>query len=568
MKRAIWVILCIMLGTIFINYINQEPTSSIYKSGNNSEQISILLNDIASTANAKEVTVLVNQEIVKEEMLSCYVSDNLVVMMPISMLRDFLGCRVRMLSDNSILVEQGITRVNLRLNSNQAMVNNSIIELRENVREEQGIVYVPVEDIATYLHVDCSYSVLENTLTMNQLVYEEVLPEQYDMRTEGMTSPVRDQGIFGTCWAFAALSALETVTLPGEPIIYSVDHMSMLSGFNIENLTGGDYTMAIAYLAGWKGPVLEEDDPYGDSETNEKAKVQKHLEEAVFINSKDYEAIKHHVYKYGGVQSSIYMELELQEQNRDSGYYNAENSAYYYTGEDACNHDVVIVGWDDNYPKENFANQPEANGAFICKNSWGDKFGDGGYIYISYYDSKIGTTNVSYTKLENTDNFDHNYQSDMLGWVGQLGFDSSNAYFANVYKTKGKESLTAVSFYATAPDTSYKVYVVPEYKNTDSMSDKFLVAEGSFEYGGYYTVRLDDPVTLAEAGKFAVIVYINTPNTMRPVAIEYSADARTSTADIADGEGYISLYGKSWTSVEKNQNANVCLKAFTNDMED
>lgn len=567
MKKAIFVILCIMLGTIFINYINQEPTYRIYKEGDNVEQISVLLNDISTATNTSGVKVVVNQEQVSEDMLSCYVSDRLVVMMPITMLRDYLDCRIRMYADDSILVERGITRVILQMDSNVAEVNSSTITMRETVREESGIVYVPVEDIASYLHVDCSYSVLDNTLTMNQLVYEEVLPEQYDMRAEGMVSPVRDQGIFGTCWAFAALAALETTLLPAEPFIYSVDHMSMLSGFNIENLNGGDYTMTLAYLASWKGPVLESDDPYGDSETNENAKEVKHLEEAVFVNSKDYEAIKRYVYKYGGVQSSIYMELELQDGKSESGFYNAKESAYYYTGENACNHDVVIVGWDDNYPKEKFAKQPEADGAFICKNSWGTGFGDAGYIYISYYDSKIGTTNVAYTKLENTDNFDHNYQSDLLGWVGQLGFDSSNAYFANVFETKGKEELAAVSFYATDANTSYKVYVVPEYQNKASMDKRFMVAEGSFDHGGYYTVRLDDPVALNNAGKFAVVVYINTPGSERPVAIEYAADARTSTANIRDGEGYISLYGESWTRVEDSQSANVCLKAFTNDME-
>ena len=32
---------------------------------------------------------------------------------------------------------------------------------------------------------------------------------------------------------------------------------------------GGEYTMGMAYLAAWKGPVYEKDDPYGDNQTNE-----------------------------------------------------------------------------------------------------------------------------------------------------------------------------------------------------------------------------------------------------------------------------------------------------------
>lgn len=61
-------------------------------------------------------------------------------------------------------------------------------------------------------------------------------------------------------------------------------------------------------------------------------------------------------------------------------------------------HDVVVVGWDDNFPKENFTIQPEGDGAFICKNSWGEEFGDDGYFYVSYYDTKICRKSVVYTQ--------------------------------------------------------------------------------------------------------------------------------------------------------------------------
>ena len=34
--------------------------------------------------------------------------------------------------------------------------------------------------------------------------------------------------------------------------------------------------------------------------------------------------------------------------------YNKETKAYCYMGQEKPNHDVVIIGWDDNYSKENF----------------------------------------------------------------------------------------------------------------------------------------------------------------------------------------------------------------------
>ena len=43
----------------------------------------------------------------------------------------------------------------------------------------------------------------------------------------------------------------------------SADHMSIHNSFGISQNSGGDYSMAMAYLLAWQGPVSEEDDPMG-----------------------------------------------------------------------------------------------------------------------------------------------------------------------------------------------------------------------------------------------------------------------------------------------------------------
>lgn len=68
---------------------------------------------------------------------------------------------------------------------------------------------------------------------------------------------MRNQGSYGTCWSFAALGALESSLLPEESEQYSVDHMTLCNGFNMTQNDGGEYTMGMAYLAAWKGPVYE-----------------------------------------------------------------------------------------------------------------------------------------------------------------------------------------------------------------------------------------------------------------------------------------------------------------------
>ena len=63
--------------------------------------------------------------------------------------------------------------------------------------------------------------------------------------------------------------------------------------------------------------------------------------------------------------------------------------------------------------------------------------------------------------------------------------------------------------------------------------------------------------------KFAVVLYITTPGSVHPMAVEYAADEVTEHVDLSDGEGYISAMGKKWESAEKDQNCNLCLKVYS-----
>ena len=60
-----------------------------------------------------------------------------------------------------------------------------------------------------------------------------------------------------------------------------------------------------------------------------------------------------------------------------------------------------------------------------------------------------------------------------------------------------------------------------------------------------------------------MILYVSTPGSDKPLAIEYRADEFTKTVDITDGEGYISLMGNRWESLEETQSSNLCLKVYS-----
>lgn len=389
------------------------------------------------------------------------------------------------------------------------------------------------------------------------------LPSAYDYRKTGRAPQIGNQGSLGTCWAFASLKALESSLLPGKSLELSVDHMTLHNSFSMSQDAGGEYTMSMAYLLAWQGPVLESEDPYGDGYSPDGLKPCLHVQDIQILPAKDYEAIKQAVYRYGGVQSSLY--TSMRNYQSESVYYNRTTNSYCYIGDEKPNHDSVIIGWDDNYSKDNFNMGLEGDGAFICTNSWGEDFGDQGYFYVSYYDTNIGVHNIVYTGVEPADNYDHNYQSDLCGWVGQIGYGRDSAWFANAYTAGKGENLEAAGFYATDQNTDYELYVARHLgENADqTFGQRVKVAEGRLRYAGFYTIPLDQKIVLDDGEKFAIIVKITTPGTVHPVAIEYDAGNGMAEIDLSDGEGYLSFDGDKWEHVEETQKCNVCLKAYT-----
>ncbi len=542
-----------------------------YQSYNNAETVkginSMKVSDewdslIAEAVNKSHISIVVDGNNISIDKDSLYFDDNRTLLIKTALLRDIFSCAVNIGKKEDVIIEKSNTKIVMSASDGSTTVNGRNTD--EVLVKHNGEYYVPLSLFEDYLSYNYKWDYQQNIAELtNTRPDEKIYPVAYDYRDYGRILRVKNQGDLGTCWAFASIMAMETSLMPQNEYDFSEDHMCWHNGYNLTQAEGGEYNMAMAYLASWKGPVLEIDDPYGDGESPDNLSGVVHVQEMQIIASKDLDGIKRAVFLYGGVQSSLYMSTHDSDGN-DSAAYNSANSAYCYIGKEKSNHDVVIVGWDDSYPAENFSTKPDGDGAFICVNSWGDEFGEDGYFYVSYYDSGIGVHNLVYTGIEKTNNYDKIYQSDLCGWIGQLGYNREYAYFANVYTTTEQEELKAVGFYATNPATSYEVYVVEDFVDESSFRNKKLAASGSVVNAGYYTVDLTEKVYLPAATDYAVIVYINSPGSKKPVAIEYNGGASTATVDISDGRGYISLHGGIWEHVEETQNCNICLKAYTN----
>lgn len=563
--KKICAIAATVIALVVIAYlVNRTPLITLDESEDYEQCAEVFASNLVAKMNDTDVIITVAGTQVDEFGYKFYVSDEMKLMVEGDFLRSLLNCSVLQYPDGEVLVMKGDNKIEMKLDSDTATINDKeTINLGSKVitDKDSDRLLIPFDEIAEYLYYNVDYDLVKNWIDLARDDEEKLLPDAYDMRDYGRVTPVRDQGRYGTCWAFASLGAFESTLMPEDEEVFSTDHMTLCNSYNLGMNRGGEHTMSIAYLAAWQGPVYEEDDPYGDGKTNPDLTAVKHLEEALVINDRDFDTLKSAIFRYGALETSLYSQMDYADSI--SAYYSEDNASYYYDGEEAPNHDVVVVGWDDNYPKEKFTKMPEGDGAFICKNSWGEEFGDDGYFYVSYYDTNICNKSVVYTRIGEADNYDKIYQSDLLGWVGLMGFGKEEAYFANVYKAGENEEIAAVSFYATDVNTEFEVYLVKNFENTDSLKDREFIVSGSMKHAGYYTVEFPEAVRLDDNSKYAVVVKIKTPGAVHPIAIEYDVDERTENFDISDGEGYISLYGELWHSAEATQNCNVCLKAFT-----
>lgn len=555
-------ILAVLVGFVMLFQNLIKPTITVGRTFTAEERPAKWKEIMADSINSKGINLVVDgKKVNNSEVL---MSDQMYILIPSKLVANALNCAYSEYESGKVLLQKGDTRVELEPDSDYILVDSNPIDMPDACMTAKEAMYVRANIFAKAFGYEYRWNIEENTLYLTDLEYvDSLLPSKYNYVDIDKLAKIKNQGDLNICWATASLAAIETSFLPKNNYFLSAEHMALSNGNASAIYRGGDFTRALAYLAAWMGPVRD-DEAFVDNKLNTEAKEIAHIQEAQFIEAKNYESIKRAVFLHGGVES--YMYTSMSSAHGSSPYYNRDKASYCYIGTQRSNHAIVIVGWDDNYPKENFNMEIEGDGAFICMNSWGPQFGHNGIFYVSYYDSNIGKNNLVYTAIEGVDNYDNIYQSDLGGWVGELGYDNEIAYFANVYTAKDNEKLEAVSFYTIGRNTEYEIYIANDFVSSTSLLRRNLLQKGKFTNSGYYTVKIDGDYYLEKGKKYAIIVKVKTPGCLYPIAVEKSSNIYNQVIDVEDGEGYISLTGSSWEHVEKSKNCNVCLKMFTSNV--
>ena len=380
------------------------------------------------------------------------------------------------------------------------------------------------------------------------------LPAQYDLRTTGKLTSVKDQGQCGDCWAYATYSSLESYLMPAENWYFSEDDLNVNNGFDIGACNGGNAQMSMAYLSRYSGPIIE---------GGTAGQAQKHVQKVEYVPCTPYTfpEIKQAVMTYGAVDTSFYASTDMQKSTTGS-YFTSSTNSYYYSGKSSPNHSVAIVGWNDNYSKSNFAKAPPGNGAFIIRNSWGTSWGDGGYFYMSYYDTYAGNDCWVFDDAESPTNYSTIYQYDPLGWVENYGFGNTTGWGANIFTATTTAQLEAVSFYASSLSTTYEIDIYTNVTAGNPVSGTHVTTQtGTLPNVGYETIVLSQPASLTKGMLFSVVVKFVTPGYNYPIPVQMPYPGYSSKAPHSPGESFASSNGQSWTDISQTSYI-ACIKAF------
>ena len=395
------------------------------------------------------------------------------------------------------------------------------------------------------------------------------LPKYYNLAEQGKKPAVRSQGELGTCWAISACSAIESALLPDQEFLFSPDHMSLANGYDSAQEDGGDYYMIMSYLADWKGPVYESEDPYGDGVSPEGLTASAHVGDIRFMRDMPQQRIKQMILTYGAAQSSLSMD-RTRTDGEEYHYYNEMTSAYYDPFVEELNHDILILGWDDGYPAENFRIRPRRDGAWICQNTWGEDFGEDGIFYVSYEDRNLlRKGGLVYSDIHAAAEGERVYEQDSLGWLGRQGYGGEECWFAGVFEAERAEEITGVGFYTTGPYTACRILLIPEYEEPEDLvraasgTDGRILAAGQIADPGFHTVSVPGEVNLREGQRYAVVIWVNTPGESKPVAVEVEKDRYTKSVTTEGRETWLSRTGAGWENTQKAYGTNVCMKVFT-----
>ena len=409
------------------------------------------------------------------------------------------------------------------------------------------------EDYLGWLHWDKKIGNTIPSDNLNNIIITDTiadsgnLPGYYNLMDHGFVSSFKKQ-LGGDCWAFAAIAALESHLMKTGDVIdtfssdfdFSENHLRNVMSSRGEHGTdlseSGTMFMSSSYFARWSGPILESDDIYDKNRKDysyESFYPVKHVQDMLFIperkNANDNDLIKKAIMDYGAVVTTTYVnETDYRGaiiNNKIVLTFNIDPNKPY------GRHSVAIIGWNDTFSKDNFANNPAGDGAFIVKDSNFDC-----PVYVSYYDQYFAKTDFSmaFVNVEDPNNYKSIYQNDYAhrGVIQPFGVNVMSFY--NKFVANDDEMITAVGFYNLQESECIVEVWVNNEKKYNSSKTSFLP--------GYHTVKLNTEISVKKGDNFEIRVKFNSKYSISVTIGNYKLPTNNSYYYYGNGDNKGQLY--------------------------
>ena len=207
--------------------------------------------------------------------------------------------------------------------------------------------------------------------------FSNAAPDSFDWRDKGLVTPVRDQGMCGSCWAFSTVANLEGLYYKLKGVAVDLSEQILVDCDTYDSACNGGL---MEYAFQWikeNGMETEEDYPYTGYKGSCKADPSKYIDMKVTGWKKlgpststwypvDEEEIKEFLYETGPLAIALNANPL---QTYSGGILDKTSSQCPVSG---INHAVTLVG----YGAESGVDY------WIVKNSWGENWGENGYFRI------------------------------------------------------------------------------------------------------------------------------------------------------------------------------------------
>ncbi len=436
----------------------------------------------------------------------------------------------------SILLLLVLVNISCAQRPEKAPVNVKFLEYFEDNAKASG--YIPDPGSYTFIKEDESKELFFGSNSF---------PAVFDLRQSGVLTSAKDQGESGHCWTFATMGAIESrnIILGLGEYDLSEHNLATCNGFALTE--GGNSQMATAYLTRLSGPILEQEDPFSDTDYECSASnitPQFYVPEARFL-PRDPDVVKHFLMNVGPVSTAYYS---------NSFYFNSSNNTFFYDGEEAPDHAVLIVGWDDNKLTAG------GTGAWIIKNSWGDDWGENGYFYLSYNDTHALNAATVFPIRTELNNIDSIFMYDYFGPTISFGtFGKENSTLIK-YEVSENYAFHKIGTYVNGMNSLIDIEIYGT-KDGDELRDTLVSNKQFFvKYPGYHT--FDIPFNTNT--DFYIKVKYLSPNNNYPIPIEYILRGYNPDSDIKSDVAWVSGNGTEWMKVGENTDFdfNLCIRAY------